>query len=146
MRPTRGFTLLEMIVATTIMAVAVVTLLAGISGATRNAANLREYDRAVQLARLRMNEMLVDDRLPENGALSGNFDPSLTGGVEAGWRARLSRFEASATPAAGQLALDRIELEVWWMSGRGRHTLSLDAYRQRLLTGADMATQGAPPS
>ena len=45
-----------MVVATLIMAVAVVGLLSGISGATRNAARLRDYDRAVQLARLRMNE------------------------------------------------------------------------------------------
>ena len=135
-----------MIVATTIMAVAVVTLLAGISGATRNAAGLREYDRAVQLARLRMNELLVDDRPAASGVLSGNFDPSVTGGVEAGWRARTSRFEASPAPAAGQLALDRIEMEVWWISGRGRHTVSLDAYRRRLLTPADLAPQGVPPS
>ncbi len=39
-----------MIVATTIMAIAIVGLLAGISGATRNAARLRDYDRAVELA------------------------------------------------------------------------------------------------
>ena len=51
-----------MIVATTIMAIAVVGLLSGIAASTRNAARLREYGRAVQLARLRMNELLVDPR------------------------------------------------------------------------------------
>ena len=49
-----------MMVATIIMAIAIVGLLSGISGATRNAARLRDYDRAVQLARLRMNDLLVD--------------------------------------------------------------------------------------
>ena len=44
-RANRGFTLLEMIVATTIMGVAVTGLLAGLSGATRNAARLRDYER-----------------------------------------------------------------------------------------------------
>jgi len=80
----RGFTLLEMVVATTIMGIAVVGLLAGLSGAVRNAARLRDYDRAVQLAQLRMNEMLLDDRLPRNVDLQGAFDPSLSGGVESG--------------------------------------------------------------
>ncbi len=55
-----GFTLLEMIVATLIMGIAVVGLLSGISGATRNAARLRDYDRVAQVARWRMNELLVD--------------------------------------------------------------------------------------
>src|SRR4029077_1217587 len=64
----RGFTLLEMMVATVILAVAIVGLLSGITGALRNAARLTEYDRAVQLARLRMNELVVDERLPRNVA------------------------------------------------------------------------------
>ena len=97
-RAERGFTLLEMIVATTIMAIAVVGLLSGISGATRNAARLRDYDRVVQLARLRMNELLVDQRLPRDTVLAGAFDPAQTGGLEAGWQARLTTFEM---PPAG---------------------------------------------
>ena len=58
----RGFTLLEMIVATMIMGIAVVGLMSGISSTTRNAARLRDYDRVVQLARLRMNDLLADPR------------------------------------------------------------------------------------
>ena len=49
MKSTRGVTLLEMIVAATILAIAVVGLMAGLSGTTRNAARLQDYDRAVQL-------------------------------------------------------------------------------------------------
>src|SRR5262249_17243765 len=60
----RGFTLLEMIVATTILGVAVTGLLSGLAGVTRNATRLREYDRAVQLARLRMNDLLADTKAP----------------------------------------------------------------------------------
>ena len=133
-----GFTLLEMIVASTIMAIAIVGLLAGIAGTVRNAARLREYDRAVQLARLRMNELLVDSRLPRNVALNGPFDPSQTGGLEAGWQARVSNFEMSPAPAPGQMALDRIELEVWWTSGGQRRTFALDAFRPRVLRTEDI--------
>jgi general secretion pathway protein I len=134
----RGFTLLEMIVATTIMGIAVVGLLAGISGATRNAARLREYDRAVQLARLRINELLVDQRLPRNTLLGGAFDRAETGGVEAGWQAKLSAFEMPPVAAPGQMALDRIQLEVWWTSGAQRRTFTLDAFRPRVLKAEDL--------
>ena len=139
----RGFKLLEMVVATLIMAVAVVGLLSGISGATRNAARLRDYDRAVQLARLRMNDLLMDYLMPRDTQVSGNFDPALTGGIESGWRARLSNFEMPPSPAPGQLALDRIELEIWWASGKEHRTFAVDAYRSRVLRPADVAV-GAP--
>jgi general secretion pathway protein I len=139
----RGFTLLEMVVATLIMAIAVVGLLSGISGATRNAARLRDYDRAVQLARLRMNDLLMDYGFARDTVVSGLFDPAQTGGIEAGWRAHLTNFEMPPSPAAGQLALDRIELEVWWGSGDRRRTFTLDAFRSRVLRPGDMAP-GAP--
>ena len=133
-----------MIVATTIMAIAVVGLLSGISGATRNAARLRDYDRAAQLGRLRMNELLLDRKLSRNLDLSGPFDPALTGGIEAGWRARLENFELPPHPGPGQMALDRIELQVWWNSGTERRTFTLDSFRPRLLTAQDLAPGTAP--
>jgi type II secretory pathway pseudopilin PulG len=132
-----------MIVATTVMAIAVVGLLAAISGAERNAARLREYDRATQLARLRMNELLLDRQAPRDTEISGPFDPSLTGGIEAGWRARISTFEKSPTPGPGQFALDQVELEVWWKSGGHERTFTLDGYRRRIVTPADI-TPGGP--
>ena len=132
-----------MVVATLIMAIAVVGLLSGISGATRNAARLREYDRAVQLARLRMNDLLMDYRMPRNTPVSGTFDPTLTGGIESGWRARLENFEMPPSSVAGQLALDRIELAIWWANGNEHRTFTLDAFRTRVLRPGDGAV-GVP--
>jgi general secretion pathway protein I len=134
----RGFTLLEMLVASTIMAIAIVGLLTAISGATRNAAHLRDYDRAVQLARLRMNELLADAAIPRNQVLRDDFDPRLTGGLQAGWQARLSTVEMPPTPMSGQPSLERIELQVWWMAGQQRRSLTLDAYRNRILRPGDL--------
>jgi len=127
-----------MVVATTIMGIAVVGLLSGLSGAVRNAARLRGRERAVQLAELRMNEMLLDQNLPRNVELSGMFDPSLTGGLETGWQAHIGIFEMPPAPMPGQLALDRIELAVWWVEGGQRLTYTLGSYRRRALTPADI--------
>jgi general secretion pathway protein I len=135
----RGFTVLEMIVATTIMGIAVVGLLSGIASSTRNAARLREYGRAVQLARLRMNELLLDQRFPRDVAVSGPYDPALSGGLEMGWQAHLTTFEMPPAPAPGQFALDRIELQVWWMAGTHRRTFTLDGFRPRVLKPEDFA-------
>jgi general secretion pathway protein I len=139
MRRDRGFTLLEMIVATTIMAVAIVGLITGLSTTTHNAARLRDYDRAVQLGRERMNELMVDLTLPHNTLISGVFDPNQTGGLESGWKARLTTFEMPPAVMMNQPALDRLELEVWWKSGQSTRSFTLDAYRQRPITTDDAA-------
>jgi type II secretory pathway pseudopilin PulG len=122
-----------MMVATTIMGVAVVGLLSGISGSVHNAARLRDYDRVAQLARERMNELLADYNMPRDVEQSNRFDPGIAGGLEAGWRARLTTFEKPSS-AAGQLALDRIQLEVWWNSGGNRRTIYLESFRKRFVT------------
>jgi len=134
----RGFTLLEMLVASTIMAVAIVGLLQGIGSATRNAARLRDYDRAAQLARLKMNDLLADEILPSGTALSGTFDPSLTGGLPVEWQARLTTASMPPAPMAGQPCLQRIELQIRWMAGQQQKSFTLDAYRTHLLRAADL--------
>jgi general secretion pathway protein I len=129
----RGFTLLEVMVATVIMGIAVVGLLAGISTSLRNASRLTDYDRAVILGRAKMDAMLADSHLPTMTLLEGPFDPALMGGAEAGWRARLAVFEAPRAVAPGMPILERIELEIWWMAGPNRRTYTLEAFRRRPL-------------
>jgi len=134
----RGFTLLEMLVASTIMAIAIVGLLSTIGGATRNAARLRDYDRAAQLARFRMNELLADETLRPGGILNGAFDPKLSGGMEIEWRARLTTVEMPPSRMTGQPCLERIELEIFWMSGAQKKSFTIDAYRTHILTQGDL--------
>ena len=111
MRSKRGFTLLEMLVATTIMGIAVAGLMSGLASTTRNAARLRDYDRVVQLARLRMNSLLAEPRVPLNMSQEGGFDRALTGDLECGWRARVSVFEQP--PSAGRATM-------YWIAWRWR--------------------------
>jgi general secretion pathway protein I len=140
----RGFTLLEMIVATLIMGIAVVGMLSGITGSLRNASRLMERDRVTLLARSKMNELLADRAMPRDVVLSGPFHPAATGGVEAGWQARVSTFRRPPRPAPGLLALDRIELEVWWAAAGQRRTLALEGYRTHTLRKEDLPPVEAP--
>ena len=145
MKP-RGFTLLEMLVATTIMGIAVVSLLAAISTSMRNAARLTDYDRAALLARSKMDELLLAPRLPLNVELAGAFDPTLLGGQEGGWRARVTPFEMPPQRMAGVPALERVQLLIWWQAGDRQRTFGLDGYRARMLRPDDLeAFPGARP-
>jgi general secretion pathway protein I len=130
----RGFTLLEMLVATTIMGIAVVGLLANLSASMRNASRLTEYDRAAALAREKMEQVLLDRRMPKSVPVTGTFDHSLTGGVEAGWSARITTYEALPRAVAGSPVLERVELEVWWGTGEKRRKIALEGLRRGVLT------------
>jgi general secretion pathway protein I len=139
----RGFTLLEMLVATTIMGIAIAGLMSGLSTSTRNAARLRDYDRVVQLSRLRMNDLLADMRLQRNVPLEGQFAPQITGGLVAGWRARVTNAEHSPAPTSGDFTLDHIQLEIWWMSGDQHRSFQLESYRRRTLRPEDIESEMA---
>lgn len=133
----RGFTLLEMMAATLIMGIAVIGLMGEITASMRNASRVTERDRAALLARSKMDELLLDPQFPVNQPVDGALDPSLTGGVEGGWRATLTRFEMPPSPAPGQQSLDRMTLEIWWMAGSERRKFSLSGYRAHVLRPED---------
>jgi general secretion pathway protein I len=130
MRPRRGFTLLEVMVATTIMGIAVVTLMSGISTSVRNATRLTDYDRAALLARAKMDSLLTDPKLPQHVTLEEPFDPALLGGARGGWRAQVTPFETAPGAGPGAPSLDRLQLEIWWMSADQRRSFSLEGFRR----------------
>jgi len=133
----RGFTLLEVLVATLIMGIAVAGILSGMAGASRNAARLTDYDRATLLAKQKMDELLIDRAAPRNQDIAADFDPVLTGGVRTGWRARVTPYEATPGARVSLWDLDRVELEIWWMSGPTRHSYSLEGFRRNILREGD---------
>jgi general secretion pathway protein I len=126
----RGFTLLEVMVATTVMGIAVVTLMSGLSTSVRNASRLTDYDRVALLARAKMDALLVDPKLPLGSVMEDSLDPGLLGGARGGWRAQVTPFETAPSPVAGALGLDRVQLEIWWMSGDQRRSFGLEAFRR----------------
>ncbi len=130
-KPEQGFTLLEVLVATVIMGIAVAGLIAGLSQSTKNASRLTDYDRAAMLARGRMNELLLDANLPFEGNIEGPFTGDQSGGIPSGWRATLQPFDSPPNAGPGTVILQRIALEVWWTPRNGgRRSIQLEGYRQ----------------
>jgi hypothetical protein len=107
------------------MGVAVVTLMSALSTSVRNASRLTDYDRVALLARTKMDALLVDPKLPRETVLEGGLDPVLLGGARGGWRARVSPFEIH-----DDAGLERVQLEMWWMSGEQRRVFNLEAFRR----------------
>jgi general secretion pathway protein I len=131
MRARAGFTLLEVLVATVIMGIAVTGLIVGLSQSVKNASRLSEYDRAVMLAKTKMNDLLLDVDLPFDGAVQGAFAPDQSGGVRSGWRAVAKPFEVPPAAGPGTVILEQISLEIWWQPASGnRRTIRLESYRQ----------------
>jgi general secretion pathway protein I len=135
----RGFTLLEVLVATLIMAIAVAGLMGAISTSLRNAARLTEHDRAVLLGHQKMDELLIARGLEKGVPFQGTWGPEATGGSDMGWRARLTPFEIPKGGGVGRPFVERVELEIWWISGSQRRSFRLEGFHRAVLTRADLA-------
>jgi general secretion pathway protein I len=141
----RGFTLLEVMVASLIMGIAVVGLLSAITVSMNNASRLTNYDRVALLARAKMDALLLDTQTPQFAVLEGMVDPALMGGALSGWRARVTPFEMPRTRNAGTPILERIELEVWWMANGTRRAFTLEGFRRRQLRPGEAASGQQSP-
>lgn len=141
----RGFTLLEVLVATLILGVAVAGLMSALTTSLHNAARLTDADRAALLGRQKMDELLVADKLQKITPFQGTWGPEVTGNLPMGWVARVVPFEAPPAAHAGVAVLERIELEIWWMSADRRRTFTLDGYKRVMLTAEDVAAGMASP-
>ena len=132
MKNRNGFTLLEVMVATLIMAIAVTGLLSALSNSLSNASRLTDYDRAMLLARQKMDELLLDKKLPDNLPIRGAWDAGITGGEAMEWRALVTTFEKPEHSGPGTPILERIELQIGWNRGDKPRTFSLEGFRQNI--------------
>ncbi|MBL8175022.1 MAG: prepilin-type N-terminal cleavage/methylation domain-containing protein [Bryobacterales bacterium] len=135
----RGFTLLEMLVATTLMAIAVVGLLSSLSASLRNASRLTDHDRASIVAKRKMDELLLQPRLPRFQPIEGQLTPAADAGLTGGWKATVTPFEVPPQVNPGMAILERVECEIWWTDGSRRRTFSLEGYKTTLLQPEDIA-------
>lgn len=139
-RQPSGFTLLEVLVATALMAIAIAGLLSNLTTSMTNAARLTDYDRASLLARRKMDALLAERFLPIGVPLEGRFDES----SDTSWRARVTPFEwGPAMPMPGKPILERIELEVIWKNGVKQRIFRLETCRMATLREVDMPALGS---
>lgn len=140
-RSSNGFTLLEVLVATVLMAIAVVGLLGNLRTSLANVSRLNDYDRAAILARRQMDALLAQRSLPKGVPIEGLWPVEATGRLPAGWRAMITPYEADVNPGAplppGQRFIERIELIVWWGPNEKRRTVKLESFRSGVSTAAD---------
>jgi general secretion pathway protein I len=134
----RGFTLLEVLVATAIMAMAVVGLLSSISASVRTADRLTDRDRAALVARRKMDELLVNQHLARGVVYQAPLDAATASGLEGGWRAQVTLFEGPPQLGPGAYVLDRVELEIWWMNGDQHRNFVLEGFRRSVLRAEDL--------
>jgi general secretion pathway protein I len=124
-----GFSLLEVLVATVVMGIAVTGLIVGLSQSVKNAARLSDYDRAAMMARTKMNDLLLDVNLPLQGAVEGSFEQGKAA-VPSGWKAVTNPFDLPPNVGPGSMVLQQIALQVWWQPITGtRRTLQVEGYR-----------------
>jgi len=129
----RGFTLLEVLVATLIMGIAVTGLLTAISTSMGNASRLTAYDRALILARQKMDELLQVNNPPMGTLLQGEWPVEAPGQTPAGWKAMITQFEAPPTTPPGSEILQRVQLDVWWMDADRQKNFELEGYRKGII-------------
>jgi len=137
----RGFTLLEVLVATTIMAIAVTALVSNLTGSLRNLDRLTQKDRAVTLAKRKMEEFLLNPGLPHYQRLSGRWDRPHANDRQ-GWLLSVTPFDVPANSGPGGAVLERLALEAWWLDGAARRAYTLVAYRPGVLIEADFIAPG----
>ena len=135
----RGFTLLEVLIASLIMAIAVTGLLSALSTSLRNGARLTDYDRAVILARQKMDELIIANNAPVMTPIEGVWSQEETGGTPTGFKAVITPFDMPPNIHPGVRILERIQLQVWWTtSAEKRRTFDLEGFRQSTMRPEEM--------
>src|SRR5580700_1991041 len=137
-RPDSGFTLLEALVASLIMAIAISALLVNLHTSLRNVERLSSNDRASVFAQHKMDELLSDPTLGVLAHVSGPYLSDAADPLQSGWSARVRPFEYPPNLTSAVSLLEEIHLEVWWPRGGEKKTFALNGYRAATLTQDEM--------
>jgi prepilin-type N-terminal cleavage/methylation domain-containing protein len=121
-----GFTLLEAMVAITIMGAAVAAISGVLSTSMRNVGRAEEYERVALLARSQMNELMT---LPwkDRTIWAGKWSEGYT------WRAETASVPVPKEQESGY-ELMRLTLVATWQTSRGAKTLTLETARLQMRT------------
>jgi general secretion pathway protein I len=115
-----GFSLLEVLVAFSILALALGVLMRIFSGGVHLAALSEDYSRAVLLAESRMEELSLEGEL-DAGTDSGRFDARYR------WETTIEPYSWEKTQALNNLPFEpfQITVEVYWREAERQRSISL---------------------
>ena len=119
-RPSRGFTLVEMVVATLMLAIGVAACLGAIAVSTRTAGVGKEYSTAALLADQRFSELETDPNGFTTGEQSGDFGADYPGFK---WTQSIEQTEYTS--------LLRVQLNIEWSDGISTRSVLFSTYEQQ---------------
>ena len=123
----KGFTLLEVLVATIILAVAVSALMANLSTSTANLFKVNDIDRLTFLSKRKMDELIAVQNIQRMVILEGVLEADAKDKPIAGFKAQIIPF--GPVSQSSNERLERVRLETWLQSGSRRRTLLLESFR-----------------
>jgi len=123
---TRGFTLIEVVVAMAILAVALTVIIELFSGGLRLARTSAEYTKAINYARVKMEEIAVKQTL-EEGTQEGEFDHTFR------WQVETKKVDVlpiqKGIDFMPPTELFQVKVNVLWKSGLREKSTRLETYR-----------------
>jgi hypothetical protein len=121
-----GVSLLEVLMAISLLGISFVTIFSGLSAALRTTDHLNLFDRANEFATHKLNELFLDPSLEAGEVRSGVFASGIL------WEARTEL--VNARPLSGpknSAQLLRVFLVVSWRTRLGRQSLNLETLKLR---------------
>jgi general secretion pathway protein I len=122
----RGFTLIEVVVATAILGIGLTVIIELFSGGLRLARTSMEYTRAVNYARMKLEEIAVKKTMGE-GSEEGKFDETYR------WQVGVKKVDIlpteSQTDYKPPTELFQVKVQVIWKSGSQERSALFESYR-----------------
>lgn len=125
----RGFSLLEVVVAVTLVGIGFSIVFAGMSGSLKSLERVEANDHRVELARNKLAELDLIKRIRPNDSASGDFPDG------AHWTLRTSPFIAPVVegPRPNPAAVIRVDFTLEWMGRRGVQKKTIQTYRYQVI-------------
>jgi general secretion pathway protein I len=125
-RSTTGFTLIEVVVAMAILGVALTVIIELFSGGLRLARTSAEYTKAINYARMKMEEIAVKQTI-EEGTQEGEFDHTFR------WQVETKKVDVlpieKGIDFMPPTELFQVKINVLWKSGSRERSTGLETYR-----------------
>lgn len=125
--PEAGVSLLEVLIAISILGISFTAIFSGLSSALRTVERVDHYTLVTNFAANKLNEIAINSRLEPGQVFSGTSDSGLN------WRARTEVVDQRPGPGADRpIQLVRVEVQVSWETSKGSQSFALQTLKLRV--------------